>query len=135
MGEFAGPRSLRRLLDAVLTVGSDLDLAAMLERIVQAAVDLIDARYGALGVLDDTRERLAQFITVGIDDETRAGPAPRPRPGQHGRSGGPPRCLVRHRARDLQRHRRRMARADRMTDPGPTTQRGGGLRRSASRAA
>jgi two-component system, NarL family, sensor histidine kinase DevS len=72
MGEFAGPRSLRRLLDAVLTVGSDLDLPAMLERIVQAAVDLVDARYGALGVLDDTGERLAQFITVGIDDETRA---------------------------------------------------------------
>jgi signal transduction histidine kinase len=72
MGEFAGPRSLRRLLDAVLTVGSDLDLPAMPQRIVQAAVDLVDARYGALGVLDDTRERLAQFITVGIDDETRA---------------------------------------------------------------
>jgi signal transduction histidine kinase len=72
MGEFAGPRSLRRLLDAVLTVGSDLDLPAMLQRIVQAAADLVDARYGALGVLDDTRERLAQFITVGIDDEARA---------------------------------------------------------------
>src|SRR4029453_19373542 len=72
MGEFAGPRSLRQLLDAVLTVGSDLDLPAMLERIVQAAVDLVDARYGALGVLDDERARLAQFITVGIDEETRA---------------------------------------------------------------
>jgi signal transduction histidine kinase len=72
MGEFAGPRSLRRLLDAVLTVGSDLDLPAMLQRIVHAAADLVDARYGALGVLDDTRERLAQFITVGIDDEARA---------------------------------------------------------------
>jgi signal transduction histidine kinase len=70
MGEFAGPRSLRQLLDAVLTVGSDLDLPAMLQRIVQAAVDLVDARYGALGVLDDSRSRLAQFITVGIDDET-----------------------------------------------------------------
>jgi signal transduction histidine kinase len=72
MGEFAGPRSLRQLLDAVLTVGSDLDLPAMLERIVQAAVDLVDARYGALGVLDDARARLAQFITVGVDDETHA---------------------------------------------------------------
>src|ERR687898_1473302 len=70
MSEFAGPRSLRQLLDAVLTVGSDLDLPAMLERIVEAAVDLVDARYGALGVLDDTRTRLAQFITVGLDDET-----------------------------------------------------------------
>jgi signal transduction histidine kinase len=70
MGQFAGPRSLRQLLDAVLTVGSDLDLPAMLERIVEAAVELVDARYGALGVLDDTRTRLAQFITVGLDDET-----------------------------------------------------------------
>jgi two-component system, NarL family, sensor histidine kinase DevS len=70
MGDYAGPRSLRQLLDAVLTVGSDLDLPAMLERIVQAAVDLVDARYGALGVLDESRSRLAQFITVGIDDET-----------------------------------------------------------------
>ena len=41
----------------------------MLERIVQSAVDLADATYGALGVLDDTGTRLAQFITVGIDDE------------------------------------------------------------------
>jgi signal transduction histidine kinase len=70
MSEFAGPRSLHQLLDAVLTVGSDLDLPAMLQRIVEAAVELVDARYGALGVLDDSRTRLAQFITVGIDDET-----------------------------------------------------------------
>jgi signal transduction histidine kinase len=70
MSEYAGPRSLRQLLDAVLTVGSDLDLPAMLQRIVQAAVDLVDARYGALGVLDESRSRLAQFITVGVDDET-----------------------------------------------------------------
>lgn len=70
MGEFAGPRSLRQLLDIVLTVGSDLDLAAMLRRIVQGAVELVDATYGALGVLDETKTRLAQFITVGFDDET-----------------------------------------------------------------
>ena len=72
MSSFAGPRSLRQLLDAVLTVGSDLDLSAMLERIVQAAVELVDATYGALGVLDDSGTRLAQFITVGVDDETHA---------------------------------------------------------------
>ena len=69
MSSFAGPRSLRQLLDAVLTIGSDLDLSAMLERIVQAAVDLVDATYGALGVLDDTGTKLAQFITIGIDDD------------------------------------------------------------------
>jgi signal transduction histidine kinase len=44
----------------------------MLERIVQSAADLVDATYGALGVLDDTGTRLAQFITVGIDPETHA---------------------------------------------------------------
>jgi two-component system, NarL family, sensor histidine kinase DevS len=71
MSRYAGPRSLRQLLDAVLSVGSDLDLPAMLRRIVEAAVALVDARYGALGVLDDSRTRLAQFITVGVDDEAR----------------------------------------------------------------
>jgi signal transduction histidine kinase len=71
MSRYAGPRSLRQLLDAVLSVGSDLDLPAMLRRIVEAAVALVDARYGALGVLDDSHTRLAQFITVGIDDEAR----------------------------------------------------------------
>jgi signal transduction histidine kinase len=55
-----------------MTVGTDLDLPAMLRRIVGAAVDLVDARYGALGVLDESRTKLAQFITVGIDDETHA---------------------------------------------------------------
>lgn len=72
MGDVAGPRSLRQLLDAVLTIGGDLDLPAMLQRIVQGAVDLVDARYGALGVLDHTGTRLAQFITVGLDDDQRA---------------------------------------------------------------
>src|SRR3954454_5943925 len=70
MAPMAGPESLRQLLDAVLTLGSDLDLPAMLERIIHSAVDLVDASYGALGVLDDTGTKLAQFITVGIDDKT-----------------------------------------------------------------
>ncbi len=60
---------LRRLLDAVLTIGGDLDLANMLRRIIQSASDLVDARYGALGVLDDTGTHLSEFITVGIPEE------------------------------------------------------------------
>jgi signal transduction histidine kinase len=68
----ADPRRLRQLLDAVLAVGADLDLPAMLRRIIEGAVDLVDARYGALGVLDESGTRLAEFITVGIDDEARA---------------------------------------------------------------
>jgi GAF domain-containing protein len=67
----AGPRSLRQLLDAVLTVSSDLDLAAMLQRVVEAAAELVDARYAALGVLDEEGTRLAQFLTVGLDEDAR----------------------------------------------------------------
>ena len=67
----AGPRSLRQLLDAVMTVGSDLDLPSVLRHIVESAVNLVDARYGALGVLDETGTSLAEFITVGLDDDTR----------------------------------------------------------------
>ena len=67
---YAGPRSLRQLLDAVLTIGSDLDLETVLHQIISSAVSLVDARYGALGVLDESRTRLAQFITVGLDNET-----------------------------------------------------------------
>jgi signal transduction histidine kinase len=62
--------SMRRLLDAVLSVGSGLELQATLQRIVESATELVDARYGALGVLDDDRTGLAQFLTVGIDDAT-----------------------------------------------------------------
>ena len=70
MSEVAGPASLRALLDAVLVLGSDLDPPSMLRRIVEAAVGLVDARYGALGVLDDSGTRLAEFITVGMDPDT-----------------------------------------------------------------
>jgi signal transduction histidine kinase len=63
---------LRQLLAAVLSVGSDLDLTSVLDRIVRTATDLAEARYGALGVLDAKGSELAQFLTVGIDDETRA---------------------------------------------------------------
>ncbi len=69
--DVAGPRSLRQLLDAVLTVGLDLDLPAMLRRIIGSAVELVDATYGALGVLDETGTKLSQFITVGIDEDGR----------------------------------------------------------------
>ncbi|MEA2844551.1 MAG: hypothetical protein QOJ69_2222 [Actinomycetota bacterium] len=66
----AGPRSLRQLLDAVITVGSGLDLEDVLRHIVESAVSLVDARYGALGVLDESGTSLSQFITAGLDDDT-----------------------------------------------------------------
>src|ERR1700730_216179 len=56
---------LRALLDAVVGIGSDLDLHSTLERIVNAACRLADARYGALGVIGDDR-RLVELLTDGI---------------------------------------------------------------------
>ena len=68
----AGPRQLRRLLDGVLTIGSDLDLHTVLHTIIETAAEVVEAAYGALGVLDESGSELADFVTVGIDDETRA---------------------------------------------------------------
>ncbi|GAB3589177.1 two-component system sensor histidine kinase [Angustibacter peucedani] len=60
------------LLDAVVAVSSELDLAQVLSRIVRSACDLVDARYGALGVLAPEGERLVEFVTQGVTDEERA---------------------------------------------------------------
>jgi len=68
----AGPRQLRRLLEAVLSIGSELDLAEALKRIIEVATDLVDAQYGALGVLDETGTRLSEFITVGLGEDARS---------------------------------------------------------------
>jgi signal transduction histidine kinase len=68
----AGPQSLRNLLQAVLSIGSGLDLNAVLQRIIESAVELVDARYGALGVLDESGTRLSEFLTVGLDADERA---------------------------------------------------------------
>ncbi|MFF9118091.1 GAF domain-containing protein [Streptomyces massasporeus] len=57
------------LLDAVLSIGTDLDLDDVLRRITESAVTLVDAQYGALGVLGD-EGRIRQFITVGMDEST-----------------------------------------------------------------
>src|SRR5215471_5002907 len=57
---------MRGLLEAVVAIGSGLELEAMLRRIVEAAVDLVDARYGALGVIGED-QRLIEFIPVGLD--------------------------------------------------------------------
>jgi signal transduction histidine kinase len=62
---------VRKLLDSILAIGSDLSLPVVLRRIIESACTLVDARYGALGVLGEDR-RLAEFITVGADAETVA---------------------------------------------------------------
>jgi signal transduction histidine kinase len=59
---------MRGLLEAVVAIGSGLDLESTLRRIVQTAVGLVDATYGALGVIGDDR-RLAEFIPVGLSQD------------------------------------------------------------------
>jgi signal transduction histidine kinase len=63
---------LRALLDAVVGIGTDLDLNSTLQRIVKAACALADARYGALGVLAPDRKSLSDFVTHGIDPAAHA---------------------------------------------------------------
>ena len=55
------------LLSAVIAVASGLELGATLRRIVSAAVELVDATYGALGVLGPDG-RVEDFVHVGMDD-------------------------------------------------------------------
>jgi signal transduction histidine kinase len=72
VGEVMAARERERgLLDAVVAVGSGLELRATLQRLVVAACELTDARYGALGIIGADRS-LSEFITHGLDDETRA---------------------------------------------------------------
>lgn len=70
--EIAATRDrMQGLLGAFLAVGAGLELDTTLQRIVDAAVELVDARYGALGVLGPDGG-LSRFIYAGIDAETRA---------------------------------------------------------------
>jgi signal transduction histidine kinase len=63
------------LLDAFLSVSRGLDLDVTLRRIVEAAAELVDAGYGALGVLGPDGS-LAAFVEVGVDDIAEAGQPP-----------------------------------------------------------
>ncbi len=56
------------LLEAVVAVGSNLDLESVLKQIVEAARTLVRAQYGALGVIGEG-DRLVEFVPVGLADE------------------------------------------------------------------
>lgn len=60
---------IRSLLEAVLAIGGDLDLQAVLHRITEVAARLVDAQYAALGVISADGQGLAQFLVVGVDQE------------------------------------------------------------------
>ncbi|GGO98958.1 GAF domain-containing sensor histidine kinase [Wenjunlia tyrosinilytica] len=66
------------LLEAVLSVGRELDLEHVLRRIVEAAAVLVDAQYGALGVIGCDGRTHSQFLTVGMTEEEIAAVGPFP---------------------------------------------------------
>lgn len=63
--------TLRRLIDVGRALTSDLDLEVVLRRVLHTARELTNARYAALGILDEAREGLERFHTVGLDERAR----------------------------------------------------------------
>jgi signal transduction histidine kinase len=71
------PEKLRRLMAAILMV-TDIELPELLRHFIAEACALVEARYGALGVLNPARTALDQFLTVGLTDEEERHIGPRP---------------------------------------------------------
>jgi signal transduction histidine kinase len=78
--EIGDPATLRRLLEATLLLESNLQLGELLSHIVDEALSLANARYGALGVLDAAGAQVVEFYVSGLlpDDEALllGGPLP-----------------------------------------------------------
>src|SRR5271169_2800705 len=72
------PAKLRRVLEATLLIESNLELAEVLRHVVEEARSMTGARFGALGVLTEDKQSLADFITVGLsaDEEESIGARP-----------------------------------------------------------
>ncbi|WP_314174727.1 sensor histidine kinase [Streptomyces winkii] len=68
---------IHNLLDAVLSVGRELELSQVLQRIAESAVLLVDAEYGALGVIGEDGT-LSQFIPVGVPEQQAEAIGPLP---------------------------------------------------------
>jgi signal transduction histidine kinase len=62
---------IRRLLDVGRALVTELDQQVVLDHVLDAAREITGARYAALGVLNDERTELSQFLASGIDDATR----------------------------------------------------------------
>jgi signal transduction histidine kinase len=67
-----GEERLRRVIEAARGIHRARSLDALLHEVVGSASALVGARFAALGVIDPTGTYLEQFITVGVDDVTRA---------------------------------------------------------------
>ncbi|MFE2682252.1 sensor histidine kinase [Streptomyces mirabilis] len=65
-----GGPDVPRLLEAVRSIGSGLELHSTLDRICEKAAELADACYAAIGVVAEDGEGLADFVFHGVDEET-----------------------------------------------------------------
>jgi signal transduction histidine kinase len=70
--EAATPGQLRHLVETGIALSSELSLESLLRRLIETAVELTGAAYGALGVIDRPGTGLEQFVTVGVDEATKA---------------------------------------------------------------
>jgi signal transduction histidine kinase len=72
---------LTRLLEVGRTLVANLDVESVLWQVLETGRDLTEARYAALGILDEAGQELERFLYMGIDEETRRviGPLPRGR--------------------------------------------------------
>jgi len=64
-------RTAQGVLDIARSVLAELDLEVVLNRVLESAQELTDARYAALGVLGNSRTELERFLTLGIDEPER----------------------------------------------------------------
>jgi signal transduction histidine kinase len=65
-------RRLHDLFTASIALNAELSLDALLQKLVETAADLTEAKYAALGVIDETGGELERFLTTGIDSEQHA---------------------------------------------------------------
>jgi signal transduction histidine kinase len=70
---------LEQLVTAGTLLTSELSLEGVLQRVVEIAVDVIGARYAAIGVLGPDGRTLESFTTMGVSDAERAAIGPPPR--------------------------------------------------------
>lgn len=76
--EIVDPRRLHALIEAMLLIEVEAPLPDILTQITRMSAELVDAPFGALGVLHRDGTRLAEFITVGVSDEERDAMGPSP---------------------------------------------------------
>ena len=62
---------LARLVEVGRSLVAELELPRVLDRVLDVAREVTGARYAALGILDESKEELEQFLTVGIDERER----------------------------------------------------------------